>query len=111
MTGPYKRIVATTKEVLQTDISSTVSPLGTAPDWAIVPVTDTEPAADSTTWKAGSWGPGGWSARTTLAEARSGFVGALWDHVVARGTTYKVFVRWHDGQAVPVKFLGLLVVD
>jgi hypothetical protein len=107
----YQRLVASTKEALQTEVFSKLDPTATAPDWAVVPADEDEPVTGSAEWVAGSWDPAGWTERTGLASPISAFVGDGQAHPLVRGSTYKVFVRWHDGSGLPVKFLGLLVAD
>lgn len=105
----YQQLVTTTKEQLQTEISSTTDPTGTAPKWAVVPSDEDEPATGSASWVTGSWDPVGWSSRTGVAVPVSGYVGSGHDHDLVRGQAYKVFVRWADGSALPVKFVGIVV--
>ena len=103
--NPYERIESTTREQLDGPVTARVDPSGVPPEWSLSTGRRTDPG----TWVAGSWS-GSWSSRTGMITAVSPLVGAGEALSVEAGTVYDVWVRWTDGAARPVKWLGLLLV-
>lgn len=101
------KIESTTLERLVVTVTTTDDPTGSPPDFAVTPITDTDPSA----WVAGTWF-GGWDSTNGTIEAVSPQVGrAPAGLELTEGSNVRLWIRWTAGADQPVRDVGWLQVE